>query len=348
MRSPSIFKTAAGCKRKNRFFKQFQTDARDQTGMSLKTPCGSGTKRRSFTAHGVNRCRRRLRHRRHHRLRHRCRRRTAAIAGVAGMIRCRTMAHALQLNGFRRRRRHVTAVAQKLPRPIDRRRSAPVLRRLPLLSTQPDQQSAADRDCESPYLARHRYLHAQCDETAALCAAKTPAPAHIGRQMWRPRSLIIQAKYGTFAATDRFIRCPCSNEKGEAMRKTLMALAAVATLAVSAWRARAGPCPARSWRGDRRRNDRRRHRRRRDRRPRLLRLWPRLLRPRLRLLRRPGLCRRDPAMAVAVTGSASVSGTAMAGGFAACGFAAELRSSSLNQHHVPETARFRERFAKMA
>jgi hypothetical protein len=46
--------------------------------------------------------------------------------------------------------------------------------------------------------------------------------------MWRPRSLIIQAKYGIFAATDLL------DEKGEAMRKTLMALAAVATLAISA------------------------------------------------------------------------------------------------------------------
>src|ERR1700687_6449984 len=46
--------------------------------------------------------------------------------------------------------------------------------------------------------------------------------------MWRFRSLIIQGKYGSFAATDVF------DEKGEVMRKTLMALAAMATLAVSA------------------------------------------------------------------------------------------------------------------
>jgi hypothetical protein len=45
--------------------------------------------------------------------------------------------------------------------------------------------------------------------------------------MWRPRSLIIQGKHGTFAATN-------VDEKGEAMRKTLMALAAIATLAISA------------------------------------------------------------------------------------------------------------------
>jgi hypothetical protein len=46
--------------------------------------------------------------------------------------------------------------------------------------------------------------------------------------MWRLRSLIIQGKYGSFATTDVL------DEKGEVMRKTLMALAAIATLAVSA------------------------------------------------------------------------------------------------------------------
>jgi hypothetical protein len=46
--------------------------------------------------------------------------------------------------------------------------------------------------------------------------------------MWRLRSLIIQGKYGTFTGTDLL------DQKGEAMRKTLMALAAVATLAISA------------------------------------------------------------------------------------------------------------------
>jgi hypothetical protein len=64
--------------------------------------------------------------------------------------------------------------------------------------------------------------------------------------MWQARSLIIQAKYGTFALTDCFICCPCPNEKGEAMRKTVMALAAVATLAVSAV---AAPAPAHAQRG---------------------------------------------------------------------------------------------------
>jgi hypothetical protein len=46
--------------------------------------------------------------------------------------------------------------------------------------------------------------------------------------------------------TDRFVRCPCFQEKGEAMRKTLMAIAAVATLAISAV---AAPAPAQAQRG---------------------------------------------------------------------------------------------------
>src|SRR5580698_1626224 len=68
----------------------------------------------------------------------------------------------------------------------------------------------------------------------------------IGRQIWLSRSLIIQAECGTFARTDRFIRCLRENEKGEAMRKTLMALAAVSTLALSAIVA---PAPAHAQRG---------------------------------------------------------------------------------------------------
>jgi hypothetical protein len=48
----------------------------------------------------------------------------------------------------------------------------------------------------------------------------------------RPRSLIIQGEYETFALAERYL--PRLNEKGEAMRKQLMAIAAVATLAVSA------------------------------------------------------------------------------------------------------------------
>ena len=65
-----------------------------------------------------------------------------------------------------------------------------------------------------------------------------------GRQIWRFRSLIIQAECGTLAA-DHLLQS-LLHEKGEAMKKTLMALAAVATLAVSAVVA---PAPAHAQRG---------------------------------------------------------------------------------------------------
>src|SRR5437868_14323285 len=67
--------------------------------------------------------------------------------------------------------------------------------------------------------------------------------------MWRPRSLIVQAKCGTFALTEVFplsFRPSWNREKGTAMKKSLMALAAVATLAVSAV---AAPAPAHAQRG---------------------------------------------------------------------------------------------------
>jgi hypothetical protein len=63
--------------------------------------------------------------------------------------------------------------------------------------------------------------------------------------MWQVRSLIIQAKCGTFAA-GTLRQLSLLHEKGEAMRKTLMALAAVATLAISAV---AAPAPAHAQRG---------------------------------------------------------------------------------------------------
>jgi hypothetical protein len=74
---------------------------------------------------------------------------------------------------------------------------------------------------------------------------KVPAIAAIGRQIWRSRSLIIQVKYGTFAGKDR-LSAVLFNQKGNAMRKTMMALAAIATLAVSAV---AAPAPAHAQRG---------------------------------------------------------------------------------------------------
>jgi hypothetical protein len=63
--------------------------------------------------------------------------------------------------------------------------------------------------------------------------------------MWRSRSLIVQAKCGTFAGTECFLAI-WFREKGNAMKRTLMALAAVATLAVSAV---AAPAPAHAQRG---------------------------------------------------------------------------------------------------
>jgi hypothetical protein len=57
---------------------------------------------------------------------------------------------------------------------------------------------------------------------------KIKACISIYSRIWPFRSLIIQAKYGTFALTGLLHR------KGEAMRKALMALGAVATLAVLA------------------------------------------------------------------------------------------------------------------
>jgi hypothetical protein len=71
----------------------------------------------------------------------------------------------------------------------------------------------------------------KCSARPRLCTARL---ARIRRQMWHSRSLIIQAKCGTFVATDRVSAVLVPSEKGKAMRKTLLALAAVATLAVSA------------------------------------------------------------------------------------------------------------------
>src|SRR5690242_2010194 len=62
--------------------------------------------------------------------------------------------------------------------------------------------------------------------------------------MRRRRSLNIQAGYGTLWPDRR--SCPSLYGRGEAMRKTLVALAAVATLAVSAV---AMPAPAHAQRG---------------------------------------------------------------------------------------------------
>jgi hypothetical protein len=58
--------------------------------------------------------------------------------------------------------------------------------------------------------------------------------------------LIIQVRCGTLRRNGRLVRRPLFDEKGDAMKKTLMALAAVATLAVSSV---AAPAPAHAQRG---------------------------------------------------------------------------------------------------
>ncbi len=60
-----------------------------------------------------------------------------------------------------------------------------------------------------PPLAQNRGVALNC------APRKCPRSATIRRQMWRSRSLIIQAACGTLGATERFIPHP-SNEKGDA------------------------------------------------------------------------------------------------------------------------------------
>ena len=69
---------------------------------------------------------------------------------------------------------------------------------------------------------------------------RTVRRCHIGRQIRPQRSLNIPARYGTLAGSRG---CPSLEGKGEAMRKTLMALAAVA-LAVSAVAVPPRPMPS--------------------------------------------------------------------------------------------------------
>jgi hypothetical protein len=52
-------------------------------------------------------------------------------------------------------------------------------------------------------------------------------------EIQRARSLIVQTKYETFHPTDRSFTVERFREKGEAMKKTLMAVATAATLAVT-------------------------------------------------------------------------------------------------------------------
>jgi hypothetical protein len=72
-----------------------------------------------------------------------------------------------------------------------------------------DQGHAADRNSKCRPRARHGALSRRnAGRGAQLCNAQTPQLSPLRRQMWRPRSLIIQAKYGTLAATDGFSAVP--------------------------------------------------------------------------------------------------------------------------------------------
>ena len=83
--------------------------------------------------------------------------------------------------------------------------------------------------------------------TSSCALQDIPKAASIWTRIRQRRSLIIQTEYGTLQARQiANVRCPCSREKGEVMKKTLLALCAAATLAVSAV---AVPAPAQAQRG---------------------------------------------------------------------------------------------------
>jgi hypothetical protein len=87
-------------------------------------------------------------------------------------------------------------------------RTAPAT--LDLRHQQADQRRSADRDYQCRQRPPHGFLLLPGD---GLHAAESPLVADIGRQIWRPRSLIIQVKYETFAATERYICCPAQSER---------------------------------------------------------------------------------------------------------------------------------------
>ena len=103
----------------------------------------------------------------------------------------------------------------------------------------------------------------QNDLHQALLRCKMQPAAGFPRRIWRSPFIDHSSEVWNFGC--RF----ASDEKGEAMRKTLMALAAAAAVALSATAARPRPTRFRRWPGCR--GHRRRHRRRRAGRPRLLR-----------------------------------------------------------------------------
>ena len=176
---------------------------------------------------------------------------------------------------------------------------------------------------------------AQSPLAPELCIAHVPELPHWSSNM-AASFIDHSSEIWNFRCDRPLIRCPCSNEKGDAMRKTLMALAAVATLAFRPGGARACPRATRCWRGVAggliggaivggaiaSQNP-------------ATTTVPAITDP-ATAITAPGLCRRPRYYATAATGSASASGMAMAGAFAASGFAAKSRSSSLNQTALPE------------
>ena len=160
------------------------------------------------------------------------------------------------------------------------------------------------------------------------------------RQMRHGRSLIIQVKYGTFAATERLSAVLCSHEKGEAMKKTLMALGCRRRFGCFGC---GGPGPrpgaTRCCRRRRRRIDRRRHRRRRDR------FAERLLRPGL-LCARATMAAARPMSPIPATARLLLAAPALLGRLWLAGSQRQgLRLSRSftfikSDHDVPENARF--------
>jgi hypothetical protein len=75
---------------------------------------------------------------------------------------------------------------------------------------QANQRRSAKCDPKDCHRARHGVPCSRLTaEPATNCALQMGPPSgHIRRQIWRTRSLIIQAKCETFARTKRYIRCP--------------------------------------------------------------------------------------------------------------------------------------------
>jgi hypothetical protein len=65
-----------------------------------------------------------------------------------------------------------------------------------------NQTRPTDRDHEYHHAVDHRFSGSKRQIIPACAPQKPPAPATFCRGMWQRRSLIIQAKYGTFLGTE--------------------------------------------------------------------------------------------------------------------------------------------------